>query len=76
MGAAVDQIAEKDYPGLGGAAPGVVRFDRGEQRIQQIEPTVDVSDRVYSLSRGYAAFRSHGEGAAAEKLSEHRMSRL
>src|SRR5687768_7070365 len=53
VGSAVDEVAEQDHRGLGRTAAEVVGLDRRDHVLEQIEPAVDVADRIDPLAFGH-----------------------
>ena len=59
VGTAVDQVAEQAPRWFGRRRARIVALDRVDQRLEQIEPAVDVADRVPARARAGTA----GSGA-------------
>src|SRR5690606_6998930 len=65
---AIDEVPQQDHGRRGGRAGRVVLIDAGDQRFEQVAPTMDVSDRVDSLAGRDG--RDRRSRAAGEYLSE------
>ena len=73
VGAAVDQIAEKDHGGIGRFGFRIIRLDRVDQSAKQVQPAMDIANRVNAL-----ALRQGGCGPGrrgAEKFAKKREHR-
>ena len=73
IGAPVDEVAEEDISGARAAAPGaVVGGDAREQSVEQIEPAVNVADRIDADPvRHLVGARLHPGGEVEQGLQGH-----
>ena len=69
VGTAVDEVAEEDQPGLGRPAPRIVLLDPGEQVDEEVEPAVDVADRIGAAARRAAS--APGRPALRKQATQH-----
>jgi hypothetical protein len=69
VGPAVDEVAQEDQPGLGRPAPRIVRLDPGEEIDEQVEPSVDVADRIGAAARRAAS--APGCPALRKQAAQH-----
>ena len=52
--AAINQIAQQHYSGCGGTGGGIVSFNRVNNRVEQIESSVNVANQVIAFASRYA----------------------
>jgi hypothetical protein len=69
VGAAVDEVAQEDEPGLGRPAPFIVLLDAGEELDEKVEPPVHVADRVSARARRAAS--APGRPAFRKQATQH-----
>lgn len=60
---AIDQIAEEDEPGGGGATRSVVRSDLFQQPIEKIEPAMNIADGIDAAPLGQSRLDRFGTAA-------------